>query len=371
MPCDYSHFPHSGIQSLNPYIPGKTAEELAEEQGLTNIIKLASNENQLGCSQQATEALNKLTGHQLAKYVIAQQHPMRKQLAIKLGINVEMLTLANGSETLIPLLQTCFALHTNKHILIPTCSFIAYSIHAKILRIPVISTPLLPNWQANIDALIAHCNKKTALIFLANPNNPTGALISQIEIERLLENIPSSTILVLDEAYYEFVNAVDKLNTLSLLNKYSNLVVTRTFSKAHGLAGLRLGYAMSNTQISSIIQRVLSSFTVNVAALVAGSAALEDDDFLRKSVKNNTEGLQQIQQGLTKLGISHLPSAGNFITFDCKADSNHLFQKLLQRGIILRPLHPYGMDNYLRVTIGTKEQNIRFLNNLEEVLHEK
>lgn len=371
MPCDYSLLPHSGIQSLVPYVPGKSTDALAKEQGLTDIIKLASNENPLGCSQLVTKALAALSTHQIATYTIPAHHPLRSKLANKLAIDVEMLTLTSGSETLIPLLQICFALHSDKHVLIPNYSFIAYGIQAKMLGIPIISTPLLPNWQADIDAMIACCNEKTALIFLANPNNPTGALISQVEIKRLLQKIPASTILLLDEAYYEYVNEADKLDTLSLLKIYPNLVITRTFSKAYGLAGLRLGYGIASAQISALLQRILPPFPVSETAMVAGNAALDDNEFLQQTLQNNAQGLKQIQQGLDNLGIGYLPTAGNFITFDCKTDAAPLYQSLLQRGVIVRPLHPYGLNNYLRVTIGTERQNTRFLDNLKELHHEK
>lgn len=371
MPCDYSRLPHPGIQSLIPYVPGKSIGELITEQGLTDIIKLASNENPFGCSKLVIQALGKITPQEISNYTIPIHHPLRKKLAKHLGIDVEMLTLTNGSEALIPLLQMCFALHSDKHILIPDYSFGAYGIHAKSLGIPVISTPVLADWQVDIDALIAACNEKTALIFLANPNNPTGILISAPEIKRLLKNIPPATILVLDEAYYEYVNDTDKLNTLSLLKDYLNLVVTRTFSKVYGLAGLRLGYGIASPQISALLQRILPPFAVSETALIAGCAALDDNEFMQATLQNNVRGLQQVQQGLSKLGLSYLPSACNFITFDCKKDAAPLYQNLLKRGIILRPLHPYAMNNYLRVTIGTEKQNTRFLDNLKEVLHEK
>ncbi len=371
MPCDYSLLPHSGIQSLVPYVPGKSTDELAGEQGLTDIIKLASNENPLGCSPLVTQALASLSSHQIATYTIPVHHPLRKKLADKLGIDVNMLTLTNGSEALIPLLQICFALHTEKHVVIPNYSFIAYGIQAKLLGIPVVSPPVLPNWQADVDAIIDCCNEKTAIIFLANPNNPTGALIGQAEIGRLLENIPASTILVLDEAYYEYVSEEDKLDTLSLLGKHPNLVITRTFSKVYGLAGLRLGYGIATPQISALLQRILPPFPVSETALVAGCAALDDHEFFKHTLQINAQGLKKVQQGLDDLGIDYLPAAGNFITFDCKTDAAPLYQQLLQRGVILRPLHPYGLNNYLRVTIGTDNQNSRFLDNLKELHHEK
>ena len=371
MPYNYHLLPHAGIQSLIPYIPGKSADEVAREQGITDIIKLASNENPFGCSSRVTTALSTLSGKQIATYPISANHPLRRKLADKLGVNAGMITLGNGSDSLIPLLQTTFALHCDKHILTHHCAFISYSIHAKTLGIPVITTPLLPNWQVNIDAMIASCNEKTALIFIASPNNPTGILVNQAEIERLLQNISPTTILVVDEAYYEYVNNVDKLNTISLLATYPNLVITRTFSKAYGLAALRLGYAITSAHLTVLLQRVLPPFTVNEVALIAANAALDDDEFIQQSVNNNVQGLQKMQQELTRLGLTYLPSAGNFVTFDWGVDTATLYQQLQQRGIIVRPLHPYGLNHYLRVTVGTQQQNKRFLDTLKELQHEK
>ena len=364
MSCNFNLLPHAGIQTLAPYIPGKSADKVAEEQGITNIIKLASNENPFGCSQLVIKAIASMSCKQIATYPIAAHHPLREKLANKLAVNMDMITLANGSDALIPLLQTTFALHCDKHILTHDCAFIAYGIYAKTLGVPVITTPLLSSWQVDIDALIAACNEKTALIFLASPNNPTGLLVSQTEILRILQNIPSSTILVVDEAYYEYVNKADKLNTISLLATYPNLVITRTFSKAYGLAGLRLGYSITNAEIATLLQRVLPPFAVNEVALVAASAALDDDEFIQVSVDNNEQGLKKLEQGLTSLGFDYLPSAGNFITFNCKMDTMPLYQKLQQHGIIVRPLHPYGLNDYLRVTVGTQQQNYRFLETL-------
>ena len=371
MPCDYHLLPHEGIQSLHPYIPGKSAEEVAKEQGLTNIIKLASNENPLGCSPRVIEAIAGLSGKQIATYPIPANHPLRKKLAQTLGVDSGMITLGNGSDALIPLFQTCFALHCDKHVLTHDYAFISYGIHAKSLGIPVITTPLLPNWQVNIDAMIATCNQKTGLIFLATPNNPTGLLVKHAEIKRLLQNIPETTILVVDEAYYEFVNDSEKPNTLSLLATYPNLIITRTFSKAYGLAGLRLGYAITSAYITALLQRVLPPFTVNEVALVAANAALEDPEFIKDSVNNNVRGLVQLQHALEQLQLNYLPTAGNFITFDCQADAHQLYLSLQQQGIIVRPLHPYGLKNYLRVTIGTEQQNSFFLQKLKELHHEK
>ena len=374
---DYNQLPHGGIRNLAPYVPGKSADELARERGLTDIIKLGSNENPLGCSLRVTQALAQLTPREIADYPMSIHHPLRQKLADKLNVDKHMITLGNGSDSLFCSLLTCFALHTDKSILTHDYAFSSYAIQAKTLGIPVVSTLLKPTFEIDFDAMIQACNDKTAIIFMANPNNPTGLLINQEDITRLLERIPKTTIFVLDEAYYEYVADPAKAYSIDLLNKHPNLVITRTFSKAYGLAGLRLGYAIANPQITALLYRIQLPFVVNIAALTAATAALDDDEFIKQTIQLNEAGLKQMQHGLTALGLPHLPTAGNFITIDCKTDGMPLYQRLLDYGIIVRPLHPYGLNNYLRITIGTHAQNNRLLDVLstvttnERALHEK
>ena len=367
MPCDYDLLPHQGIQSLSPYVPGKSTEEVALEHGITDIIKLASNENPLGCSPLVTEALHLVSSKKISTYPIAAIHPLRKKLAYRLGVDFNMLTLSNGSDALIPLLLNCFALHQDKHMLTHEYAFMMYSIQAQSLGIPVITSPIFANWEVDVNAMITAANEKTALIFLASPNNPTGVLLSQKNIKRLLENIPETTLLVVDEAYYEFVDQQHQLQMIALLASHPNLVITRTFSKAYGMAGLRLGYAISSPSICALLHRILLPFSVSMIALIAGEVALDDDAFIQRTLTVNAQGLKQLKQGFDRLGFDYLPTACNFLTFDCQKDSNALFQNLQQHGIIVRPLHPYGLSHYLRVTVGTQEQNNRFLNTLEEL----
>lgn len=367
MACDYHLLPHAGIQTLSPYIPGKSAEELAQEQGLTDIIKLASNENPWGCSSKVVDALHSLNAHQIATYTTAANHPLRKQLADTLQIDTKQLVIGNGSDALIPLLQTCFALHTHKHVLTHDFSFISYRIYASMLGIPVVSTPVKPNWEVDIDAMIAACHQDTGLIFIANPNNPTGCLIPQSEILRLLKNIPEQVIVVVDEAYYEFIDPHHQPNLIKELNHYPNLIIMRTFSKAYGLAALRLGYAMSSKPIHTILMRALPPFTVNEAALVAGQAALEDRAFINKTVKSNHQGLEQLKQGFIEQGIPFVASSANFMMFDCQMDSLKVYEGLLRHGIIVRPLQAYGINDFLRVSVGTPTQNRQFLKALKSV----
>lgn len=372
MPCDYGKLPHIGIRDLIPYVPGKSVDELAQERGLTDIIKLAGNENPLGCSALVTQALVRLSGQEIATYPMSVNHPLRQKLADKFAIDKNMITLGNGSDSLFCSLLTCFALHNNKNILTHDYAFSSYAIQAKTLGIPVVSTPLKPNFEVDIEAMIHACNAETALIFMANPNNPTGILVSQDDITHILKSIPETTIFVLDEAYYEYVDDPDKAYSIALLKKHPNLVITRTFSKAYGLAGLRLGYAMANPQITALLYRIQLPFVVNIAALTAANAALDDDEFITQTVQLIHQGLKQMQLGLTALGLTHIPTAGNFITFDCKADGMYLYQRLQDYGIIVRPLHPYGLNHYLRVTIGTQDQNNCFLHTLSKELdHEK
>ncbi len=372
MTINFQELPHPGIRSLVPYKPGKSIEELAREKGLTDIIKLASNENPLGCSPFALSALRNISPHVFATYPSPNNHPLIPKLANKLNLNINQLFVSNGSDYIYTILLNCFALHQKKHILTHDYAFSTYAIQAHSLNIPVCSVAINPDWRVNVTHLISACTKETSIIFLANPNNPTGLLIPQPDLKYLLESIPKSTLLVIDEAYYEFVRPQD--SSIDWLKKHPNLIITRTFSKIYGLAGLRLGYALAHPSIIDLLQRVQLPFTVNQAALTAAHAALDDSDFINLSLQTNAEGMQQMSKGLNQLGFDYLPSSCNFLTFDCKEDSLSLYNYLLDKGIIVRPLHPYKMNNYIRVTIGTKEQNNRVLealNNYLQTLKEK
>lgn len=364
MPCDYYQLPHPGIRSLHPYIPGKSIEETARELSSTDIIKMASNENPLGCSPLVNKALANLANRKIARYPSPINHPLMTKLSEKLAISSDMLTLSNGSDFLFFILLTTFAANTGKHILIPNYSFIAYEIQAQTLAIPVSIVPLKPDWQVDLAAIIEHCSEQTAMIFLANPNNPTGTCIPLNDIKHLLTHIPASTLLVLDEAYYEYAYQAGDRRSIQLISQHPNLIITRTFSKAYGLAGLRLGYAIANPDITALVRRVQPPFVVNIAALTAAYAALDDEDFLQKSVELNNKGKQQLYPGFRELKIDYLPSSGNFVTIDCRTDSQLIYQSLLKQGIIVRTLNEYGLPNHLRITIGTMQQNAFLLDKL-------
>ena len=370
MACDYYQLPHLGIQTLHPYVPGKSIEELVHEQGLSNVIKLASNENPLGCSNLVRETLAKLSGIQIATYPTPVHHPLRAKLSKKLGIDENMLTLGNGSDFLFTMSLMIFALHRGKKMLTHDLAFITFEIQAQTLGIEVVKTPLTADHQVDMDALISACDEDVAIIFLANPNNPTGLLIQPEEIKRLLSQISSKTIVVLDEAYYEYAYPAGDRTTINLISDYANLIVTRTFSKAYGLAGLRLGYAIANPQISELLQRVQLPFAINQVALAGAYAALDDENFLMESLTLNTQVKQELITSLDAMKLDYFPSHCNFVTFDCQTNGLTIYQRLLQQGIIVRPLQSYGLHNYLRVSVGTSPQNARFVDTLAFCLSE-
>lgn len=369
MSCDYHLLASPGIQSLKPYVPGKSIEELAREKGITDIIKLASNENPLGCSPLAQKALANLTPHQLALYPSPTNHPLYAKLAKQVGIDKSMLLLSNGSDYVFWFLLNIFALNQNKFMLIHQYAFITYSIQAQIMGIPTITTAVKADYRVDIDAMIDAClSNDVAVLFLANPNNPTGVIVENEQIKHLLTAIPSSTIVVLDEAYHEYAHPTGSQYSLDLQKEFPNLVLTRTFSKLYGLGALRLGYAIANPVIIELLLRVQLPFTVNQAALVAAVAALDDPIFIKKTLQCNAEGMAQLIEGLNQLNLAHLPSHANFITFDCKINSQPIYDKLLNDGIIVRPLTAYGLPNHLRVSIGTHNQNKRFLESLSRAI---
>lgn len=361
MSINYEELTHPGIQALVPYQPGKSIIELEQEQGLTDIIKMASNENPLGCSPRVLEALRSSSAHLLATYPSAINHPLMAKLAKKLGLSTEQLFLSNGSDFIYSLLLNCFALHSDKHILTHEYAFSTYAIQAKTLNIEVRTVVVDSDWQVNVARMAEACTNETSLVFIANPNNPTGLLLSQEKIKYLLEHIPKDTLLVLDEAYYEFAAAQQQGLSTDWLCKHPNLIITRTFSKIYGMAGFRLGYALANPEIISLLRRVQLPFTVNQLALSAGYVALDDEDFIALSLETNKQGMAQLIKGFEHLDIDYLESACNFLTFDCKEDSLSLYNYLLNNGIIVRPLHAYKLPNHLRVSVGTTEQNHRFL----------
>jgi histidinol-phosphate aminotransferase len=362
---DFSTLAVPGVRGLSPYQPGKPIDELERELGIKNIIKLASNENPLGTPSSAVAAIENALP-QLALYPDGSAFNLKTKLAQKLSVTAGQITVGNGSNELLDLVARVF-LSPSDNAVVSRHAFIVYPIAVKALGAEL-RVADAKNFGHDLDKMAALVDANTKVVFIANPNNPTGNWLGIAEIESFLQKIPSSVIVVLDEAYHEFVEKPGYASGLSVLNSYPNLIVSRTFSKAYGLAGLRVGYCVSHQQIADLLNRLREPFNVNALALAAADAVLDDTDFLARSIAINRAGMQQLETGLRELGLSFIPSAGNFVAIDFGRDAAPLYQAFLQEGIIVRPVGVYEMPNWLRVSIGLPDQNARFLSSCKKVM---
>jgi histidinol-phosphate aminotransferase len=363
--CDVFALANAGVRGLQPYQPGKPIEELQRELGLSDVVKLASNENPLGPSPLALAAAQRAL-KQLHLYPDASGFELKKKLAAKLGVSEQQFTLGNGSNDVLDLIARTF--------LGPGCSavfsqhaFIVYPIAVQAVGARAIVTPA-KNWGHDLDAMAAAIEVDTRVVFIANPNNPTGNYLNRDELSAFLAKVPDHVMVVLDEAYIEFAGADDFPDGLDFLKTYSNIIVTRTFSKAYGLAGLRIGYGISSAETADLLNRVRAPFNVSVPALAAAVAVLDDDDYLQRSQQVNRDGMQQLCQGLDSLGLAYIPSLGNFVAIELAGDAMPVYQALLREGVIVRPVGVYQMPKHLRVSIGLEHENQRFLAALKKVL---
>jgi histidinol-phosphate aminotransferase len=365
MSCDFSALANAGIRGLSPYQAGKPIEELQRELGLAKVVKLASNENPLGPGMCALGACA-MGVRDLTRYPDANGFELKKALAEKFNIESAQITLGNGSNDLIDLVARVY-LAPNTSSVFSQYGFVCYPIATQACGAHAIVTPA-KNWGHDLDAMAAAIQADTRIVFIANPNNPTGTWLSRDALVNFMRRVPEQVIVVLDEAYTEYVGHPDFPNGLELQRDFPNLVVLRTFSKAYGLAALRVGYSVSHPQVADLINRVRPAFNVNSLALAAAKAALNDDDYLQRTVQTNRDGMQQIVAGVEKLGLKYIPSVGNFVTVEFATEAMPVYQKLLQEGVIVRPLQPYQMPRHLRVSIGLAEENAFFLDALTKVL---
>ncbi|MFC6669603.1 histidinol-phosphate transaminase [Marinobacterium aestuariivivens] len=365
MDCDFISLATPGVQGLQPYVPGKPADELERELGLRQVVKLASNENPLGPSPVALAAAQQALGS-LHLYPDASGYRLKTALQRVHGLAPEQLTLGNGSNDVLELLARAF-IRPGDEVIYSEYAFLVYPIVTQASGATAVVTPAR-NWGHDLAAMQAAITERTRLIFIANPNNPTGTWLSETELTAFLDAVPASVIVVLDEAYTEYVQAPGFPDGLALLARYPNLVVTRTFSKAWGLAGLRCGYAAADPVITDLLNRVRQPFNVAGPSLAAAEAVLEDHDYLARTIATNSAGMAQLEQGFRGLGLDYIPSVGNFICVDLGRPAGPLYQQLLQLGIILRPVGNYRMPNHLRVSIGLDVENARCLQGLAEVL---
>jgi len=348
------------ILSLTPYQGGRPISEIQREYGLSNVIKLASNENPLGVSKKVQEAI-KSAITQIGRYPDGNGYYLKDSLAKKLSVSAKSITLGNGSNDILELIPRAYVCSKDDEVIFSQYAFVVYPLVTKAIGAKAIVTPA-NDFGHDLNAMYEAITDKTKVIFIANPNNPTGTLLSNEEIYNFLKKVSNEIIVVLDQAYIEYLDVEDVY--IDWLKDFPNLVITRSFSKAYGLAGLRVGYSISSEEIADYLNRIRQPFNVNLIAQEAAIAALSDADFLAESVKVNSDGLLQLEEGFRSLGLKFIKSYANFISVKV-SNSMELNQKLLEQGIIVRPVE---MKDYLRISVGTYAENAKFLEVLKEII---
>jgi histidinol-phosphate aminotransferase len=352
---------HPDIQSLSPYVPGKPIDELQRELRLSRVIKLASNENPLGPSPKAVAALEG-AAEQLHRYPDGGAYRLRQTIADRWKVTREQVILGNGSDEILGLLARTF-LAPGDEAVMADHTFVIYKMEVTAAHGKPVIVPLA-NWTHDLESMARAVTSRTRLLFLCNPNNPTGTIVPDEAVRRLMAAVPEDVIVVFDEAYYEYVRDPRFPDTLAYVKEGRNAIVLRTFSKIYGLAGLRIGYGISTPEINGLLNRVRPPFNANSLAQRAALAALDDDEHVTKSRAVNAAGMEQVGQGLRTLGFTPIPSEANFLYFDVKRDGRQVFESLLREGIIVRHIE----GTRLRVTIGREEENVAFLHALKTVL---
>ena len=355
------------IAGLRPYVPGKPIEEVQRELGLSDVIKLASNENPLGPSPRALEALM-LTAAGVALYPEGSAPALRRAVALAQNMPESTLVFGNGSDEVLHLLALSF-LSPGDETVQGDPSFSMYEIYAAQCNAVPVKVPL-KNFTHDLDAMADAITDKTRIVFVANPNNPTGTLVCQAEVERFLSRVPENVIVVFDEAYDEYVADAEKPDLRPFVREGRNVMILHTFSKAYGLAGLRVGYGITRPEIAEVLNRVRSPFNVNLPAQAAATAALADTDHVAQTVALNAAGLRYFYTEFEKMSLPYVPSEGNFVLVDAGRDSREVFERLQQKGVIIRAAYGMGLPHFIRVSTGTQAQNERFIAALKDVLAE-
>ena len=355
----------TGVQELVPYVPGKPIEELERELGLRDIVKLASNENPLGTNPTVAKAIQAALP-ELTRYPDGNGFRLKTALAEKLSVEPAQITLGNGSNELLELVARTF--------LTPALEVVfsqhAFAVYPLVTQAAGAAARVVPakRFGHDLPGMLERINDKTRVVFIANPNNPTGTFLHPDELEAFLSALPVSVLCVLDEAYYEYVAAEKRADSIDWLKSYPNLIITRTFSKAYGLAGLRIGYSLSSVEVADLLNRVRQPFNNNMLALVAAEVALSDQDYLNRAIAANKSGMQQLTDAFRALDLDWIPSAGNFVSIDLGRPALPVYEALLRKGVIVRPVANYEMPNHLRISIGTERENLMFINALKTVL---
>ena len=354
-----------GIRELQPYQAGKPIEELERELGLKNIVKLASNENPLGVSPAVQAALTTAVSG-LARYPDANGFYLKDALATKFSVGIDQVTLGNGSNDVLELLARTFV-QPQHEVIFSQHAFVVYPLVTKAIGAKAVQVPA-KDYGHDLDAMAAAVTDKTRMIFIANPNNPTGTFLSKQALEDFLKQVPQHVLVVLDEAYYEYVPEHERAPSMQWIDRHPNLVVSRTFSKAYGLAGLRAGFAVSHPSVADLMNRIRQPFNMNQLALTAALAALLDEKFLADSIEANRVGMRQLIDFCDRTGLQYIPSHGNFLTIEVGPKAAQYYQALLEAGVIVRPVGGYELPNHLRVSIGLADENDAFCQAMERIL---
>jgi len=363
-----------GVQGLKPYEAGKPIEELEREYGISNVVKLASNENPLGTSQKVRDVIAHAVSN-IALYPDGNAFYLKEAIATHLSqptatavphIAADNITVGNGSNDVLEIIARCFA-NQNTEVIYSQHAFAVYPIVTQAVGARHVVTPA-KDWGHDLEAMANAISAKTRLIFIANPNNPTGTWLNAEALYAFLSKVPENVIVVVDEAYHEYLHQKAYASAINWLDEFPNLIITRTFSKAYGLAGLRIGYSVSHPAVSDILNRVRQPFNVNSVALVAARAALSDTEFLNASVKLNDAGMKQLTAAFKEMSLAYIPSVGNFVCVAVGEDGGCVYEALLKKGVIVRPVTAYQMPGYIRVSVGSADQNAFFISALAEVL---
>lgn len=355
------------IQKIAPYQGGKPITELAREMHLNveDIVKLASNENPLGISPKADYAIQEAI-LEIARYPDGNSFALREAVSNKFNVSPDQIVFGNGSNDILELVARAY-LSADSEVIYSQHAFAVYPLVTQAMGAKGVVVPA-KDFGHDLSAMLAAVTDKTSLIFIANPNNPTGTLLAKDALFAFLQQVPKNVLVVLDEAYDEYLPAEHKSQAISWLKEFDNLLISRTFSKAYGLAGLRIGFGLCHAQIADMMNRVRQPFNVNSVAQAAAVASLADDDFVERSYALNQAGMAQLKQGFDQLGLSYIPSFANFISVKV-GDAATINQKLLQNGVIVRPVANYEMPEYLRVSIGLFSENAKFLDVLAKILN--
>lgn len=352
------------LDAINPYIPGKRLEEAVKELGIQRIVKLASNENPLGCSPRVYEAVKKVL-EAPSRYPDGNCTELRGELSRQTGLTPQQFIIGAGSFELIAFVAETF-IQPGDEAIMPVPSFSWYGTVTRLREGRIIQIPLKEE-RVDLQAIQGAITDKTKVIWLCNPNNPTGTLIPREELAQFLEAVPRHIAVALDEAYYDFITEPGYPDSLEWLYRFDHVIVLRTFSKIHGLASLRIGYAAASERTISYFNRIRQIFNVNAVAQAAAVASLRDKDFRRRVFENNRQGKEYLYGEFSRLGFSFIPSEASFVMVHVREDSEGLFQQLLREGVIIRPGTGFGMKEWLRVSVGTEEENRIFIEALERL----